>query len=85
MKSELVSIRHKVTQHVFARSEDRVFRDLIVSLHENLCYERLVVGKRGDDMDMRRPVGPSLATRNSSPTGPSVGTGYAVGISATNS
>ena len=60
MNPEPISVRHKVTQHVFARSEDRVFRYLVVSFHENLRYERLVVGKRGDDMDMRRPVGPSL-------------------------
>src|ERR1700719_1689848 len=60
LKPEPVSVRGEVTHHVFARGEDAVVCGLIVSFLEYLRYERLMIRKRRDDVDMRRPVGPSL-------------------------
>src|ERR1700739_2545896 len=60
LKTELVSVSREVAQHVFVRGEDAVVCDLIVPFLENLCYERLMIRERRDDVDMRWPVGPSL-------------------------
>src|ERR1700750_3386353 len=60
LKSEPVSLSRESAQHVFSRGEDAVVCGLIGPFLENLCYERLMIRERRDDVDMRGPVGPSL-------------------------